>query len=115
MIHALRSCVPLGMCGLMLLASCGERPLPDPPPKSVPTQQDLIAFHRERAILLETLQEIAELLDGLPVPVQRAFLMAQLDGLSQAEIAASLKISVTTVKRYLIRAGTQCYFAIAAP
>lgn len=39
----------------MLLASCGERPLPDPPPKSVPTQQDLIAFHRERAILLDSM------------------------------------------------------------
>ncbi len=67
----------------------------------------------ERAILLETLQEIADLLEGLPVAVKRAFLMAQLDGMSQAEIAAALKISVTTVKRYLVRAGAQCYFAIA--
>lgn len=77
------------------------------PPSLVPSVE-------ERAILLETLQEIAELLDGLPVPVQRAFLMAQLDGLSQSEIAAALRISVTTVKRYLVRAGTQCYFAMAA-
>lgn len=66
----------------------------------------------ERAILLETLQEIATLLDGLPVAVKRAFLMAQLDGMAQADIAAALGVSVTTVKRYLVRAGTQCYFAI---
>ncbi|AOY96215.1 RNA polymerase subunit sigma [Cupriavidus sp. USMAA2-4] len=66
-----------------------------------------------RAILLETLHEIDALLDGLPVPVKRAFLMAQLDGMSQLEIAAALDISVTTVKRYLVRAGTQCYFAQA--
>ncbi|MBV8272699.1 MAG: sigma-70 family RNA polymerase sigma factor [Cupriavidus sp.] len=65
----------------------------------------------ERAILLETLHEIAELLEGLPVAVKRAFLMAQLEGLSQAEIAAGLRVSVTTVKRYLVRACTQCYFA----
>ncbi|MGO4303358.1 sigma-70 family RNA polymerase sigma factor [Cupriavidus sp. RAF12] len=68
----------------------------------------------ERAILLETLQEIANLLDGLPVPVKRAFLMAQLEGLTQPEIASALRISVTTVKRYLARAGTQCYFAMPA-
>jgi len=76
------------------------------PPELVPSAE-------ERAILLETLQEIAELLDGLPVAVKRAFLMAQLEGMSQTEIAAALKISVTTVKRHLVRAGTQCYFAMA--
>lgn len=73
---------------------------------------DSIPSTEERAILLETLQEIADLLDGLPAPVKRAFLMAQLDGMSQAEIAAALGVSLTTVKRYLVKAGTQCYFAI---
>ncbi|WP_420213824.1 sigma-70 family RNA polymerase sigma factor [Janthinobacterium fluminis] len=67
----------------------------------------------ERAMLLETLFELDRLLDGLPQPVKRAFLFAQLDGLSHAEIALALGVSVTTVKRYLVRAGTQCYFAIA--
>lgn len=65
----------------------------------------------DSAMLLETLVEIDRLLDGLPRPVKRAFLLAQLDGLSQAAIAAELGISVTTVKRYLVRAGVQCYFA----
>lgn len=67
----------------------------------------------ERAMLLETLVEIDCLLAGLPPQVKRAFLYAQLDGLSQAEIAAELGISVSTVKRHLVRAGTQCYFALA--
>ncbi len=66
----------------------------------------------ERAILLETLLEIDHLLNGLPLPVKRAFLYAQLDGMSHAEIAAELNVSITTVKRYLIKAGTQCYFAL---
>ncbi len=66
----------------------------------------------ERAILLETLIEIDRLLANLPLQVKRAFLYAQLDGLSQAEIAAVLGISISTVKRHLIRAGTQCYFAM---
>lgn len=66
----------------------------------------------ERAILLETLLEIDRLLDGLPLPVKRAFLYAQLDGMSYAEIAAELHISITTVKRYLVKAAAQCYFAL---
>jgi RNA polymerase sigma-19 factor, ECF subfamily len=77
------------------------------PPATIPSTE-------ERAILLETLQEIADLLDGLTVPVKRAFLMAQLDGMSQTEIAATLGVSLTTVKRYLVKAGTQCYFAAGA-
>jgi DNA-directed RNA polymerase specialized sigma24 family protein len=66
----------------------------------------------ERALLLEALYEIDSLLEGLPVVVKRAFLLAQLDGSSHAEIAAQLKISIATVKRYLVRAGAQCFFAL---
>lgn len=66
----------------------------------------------ECAILLETLLEIDRLLNGLPLPVKRAFLYAQLDGMSHTEIAAELNVSITTVKRYLIKAGAQCYFAL---
>lgn len=74
--------------------------------------QALAPSPEERAILLETLFEIDRLLDGLPVPVKRAFLHAQLDGMSHGEIGAALGISITTVKRYLLRAGAQCYFAL---
>lgn len=61
-------------------------------------------------MVVETLMEVDRLLDGLPVIVKRAFLYAQLDGLKQAEIAKQLNISVSTVKRYLVQAGVQCYF-----
>lgn len=67
----------------------------------------------ERAMLLEALCEIDRLLDGLPLPVRRAFLYAQLDGMGHAEIAARLDVSLTTVKRYLVRAMAQCYFAVS--
>jgi RNA polymerase sigma-19 factor, ECF subfamily len=66
----------------------------------------------ERAILLETLVEIDRVLAGLPAQVRRAFLLAQLDGMSQADIAAELGISLSTVKRHLVRAGAQCYFGL---
>lgn len=68
----------------------------------------------ERAVVLETLLEIDQLLDGLPLAAKRAFLLAQLDGLTQAEIARELGVSLATVKRYLVKAGTHCFFAMAA-
>lgn len=64
----------------------------------------------ERASVFETLLAVDCMLDGLPLPVKRAFLMNQLEGMSHADIAAALEISITTVKHYLVKAGTQCYF-----
>lgn len=72
--------------------------------------EPLAASPEERAMLLQTLTDIDRMLDGLPAPVKRAFLMSQLDELSHAGIAAALGISITTVKRYLVKAGQQCYF-----
>lgn len=65
----------------------------------------------EQQILLETLQQIDQRLDGLPLPVKEAFLLSQLDGLPQADIARQLNVSIATVKRYLARATLQCFFA----
>src|SRR5690606_32776082 len=73
-----------------------------PEPLSVPLE--------EQAIMLETLVEIDRLLERLSWPVRKAFLLSQLDGLSHAEIAADLGVSVSTVKRYIVRAARQCYF-----
>ncbi len=66
----------------------------------------------ERAIILQTLVELDQLLDGLPVQVKRAFLLAQLDGLTYAQIGAELGISIATVKRHLNKAALRCYFAL---
>jgi RNA polymerase sigma factor (sigma-70 family) len=66
----------------------------------------------ERAIILETLLELDRLLDGLPLPVKRALLLAQVDGLSHGEIASQLGISIATVKRHLQKAALRCYFAL---
>ncbi len=66
----------------------------------------------ERAIILQTLLELDQLLDGLPVQVKRAFLLAQLDGLTYAQIGAELGISIATVKRHLNKAAMRCYFAL---
>jgi RNA polymerase sigma-70 factor (ECF subfamily) len=64
-----------------------------------------------RLMVLETLVEIDRRLLGLPVQAKQAFLLAQLEGLGQAEIAAELGISVSTVKRHLAKAAMRCFFS----
>lgn len=64
----------------------------------------------QRMLMFETLLEIDHRLDALGPVVRRAFLLFQLDGLPQAEIAATLGISVPSVKRYVARALVACCF-----
>lgn len=65
-----------------------------------------------RMVLLETLVEIDRRLDGLAIPVRKAFLLSQLDGMGQADIAKALGISLATVQRYIVKAVHQCYFPV---
>lgn len=62
----------------------------------------------QRWLLLETLQALDELLDGLPQVVRRAFLWSQLEGLGYREIAERLQVSERTVKRYMAQAYEHC-------
>lgn len=63
-----------------------------------------------RAILLETLVELDRRLDTLAPPVRRAFLLSQLDGMPQQDIAAELQLSLATVQRYIAKAAHLCFF-----
>lgn len=72
--------------------------------------EPLVQSPEERAIVLETLAELDQLLDGLPPKVRTAFLYAQLDGLPYAEIAELLDVSLSSVKQYMARAIRHCYF-----
>lgn len=62
----------------------------------------------QRWILLETLQTLDALLDGLPGLVRRAFLLSQLGGLCYRDIAERLEVSERTVKRYMAQAYEHC-------
>lgn len=64
-----------------------------------------------RALVLEALLEIDRLLDGLPRRAKRIFLMAQVDGMTQAAIAEELRLSLPTVRRDLVGAIAHCSFA----
>lgn len=63
----------------------------------------------ERTLLMELLLRIDALLDGLRAPVRKAFLMAQIEDLSHAEIASRLAVSQRSVERYVAEALLHCY------
>jgi RNA polymerase sigma factor (sigma-70 family) len=68
----------------------------------------------ERALIIETLMQIDALLDGLSPKARKAFLLSQLEGLSYADIAVQLEVSVSMVKKYMLQAMTHC-MQIALP
>ena len=66
----------------------------------------------ERAIVLEALMALDKMLDGLPAVTKRAFLMTQLDDMTHGDVAQSLGISISTVKRHIATAAMRCYFTV---
>lgn len=61
-----------------------------------------------RALILETLLRIDTALDSLAPKVRNTFLLSQLDGLTYADIAARLGLSLATVKRHMVKAFRAC-------
>jgi RNA polymerase sigma factor (sigma-70 family) len=57
-----------------------------------------------RAAVLEALNEVDQVLALLSSKARHAFLMSQLEGYTQEEIAEALSVSVRTVQRYLLQA-----------
>lgn len=70
----------------------------------------------DRVIMLQTLQALDRMLDGLGVKAKAAFLMSQLQGLTYPQIAGQLQVSVSSVTKYMARATEHCLlFAVENP
>ena len=70
------------------------------------------------SILLESLQLVDRALERLSSKARAAFLLAHLDGMTYAQIAAELGTTTHSVKKYLSKANLLCFFAVpdfAAP
>jgi RNA polymerase sigma-70 factor (ECF subfamily) len=61
-----------------------------------------------RAIVVETLLEIGDMLERLSQKAAAAFIMAQVDGMPYREIADRLGVSDRMVKKYIAQAMLQC-------
>lgn len=68
----------------------------------------LVPSPEDQAVILETLHEIDAMLDRLSARARTTFLLAQLEGLTYAEIAERLRVNIRTVKRYMAAAYEEC-------
>lgn len=75
--------------------------------------EDFAPSPEERALLLETLEYIAQALDGLPLKARQAFLLSQIDGLGYQAIAEQLGISHSTVRRHMAEGFRRIALALA--
>jgi len=67
----------------------------------------------DRAVLLETLDYIAQALDGLPLKARQAFVLSQIHGLGYHAIAGQLCISHSTVRRHMAEGFRRIAIALA--
>lgn len=68
-----------------------------------------------RMLVVEALNAVSRVLDGLSPRVRDIFLLSQLDGLTYAEISSQFDMSVNAVQKSMIRAFQHCYAAVYAP
>jgi len=61
-----------------------------------------------QAALLEALTAVDQVLARLPGKARRAFLLSQLEGWGQEQIAGEMGVTVRTVQRWLVKAYEEC-------
>ncbi|WP_144156297.1 sigma-70 family RNA polymerase sigma factor [Paraburkholderia sp. BCC1885] len=67
-----------------------------------------VQSEEEKYQMLQMLIEIDRRLSGLPSKVKLAFIYSQLEGMTYAEIATKLGVSISMVGQYMTKALTHC-------
>ena len=76
---------------------------------------EAIAISEEdKAIIIETLVAVDKSLSALGERARRIFMLSQIEGLTSQQIADQLQVSLTTVKKHMIRALTECALIMAS-
>jgi RNA polymerase sigma-70 factor (ECF subfamily) len=65
-----------------------------------------------RLLVIEALDAVGQVLDGLGHKVRDIFLLSQLDGLTYPQIAEQLGLSVNVVQKAMLKAYRHCYAAV---
>lgn len=63
---------------------------------------------------LQLLSHLDQALDTLPDKVRQTFLLSRFDGLTYAQIAKRLEVSVASVRLYMLKAATLCLVTFEA-
>ncbi|WP_460161492.1 sigma-70 family RNA polymerase sigma factor [Pseudomonas sp. S2_B10] len=74
-----------------------------------------VISEEDRALIIETLIAVDKALTGLGPRTRHIFMLSQVDGLTYQQIAVQLRVSLTTVKKHMIRALTECALLMAQP
>ena len=72
-------------------------------------EEPLAPSPETQALVVEVLIRIDRMLDAMPAPVREAFVLSQFEGLSYAQIAQRLGVSISSVQKYMTRAIHACY------
>ncbi|WP_336356594.1 sigma-70 family RNA polymerase sigma factor [Pseudomonas granadensis] len=82
--------------------------------QALATRPEASAISEEdRALIIETLMAVDKALAGLGARTLRIFMLSQIEGLTYQQIAVQLQVSLTTVKKHMIRALTECALIMA--
>lgn len=65
-----------------------------------------------RLLVLETLDAVGRVLDGLGAKTREIFLLSQLDGMTYPQIALQVGVSVNVVQKAMLKAYRICYAAV---
>jgi len=76
--------------------------------------QSLVCSPEQISLVIEALVAVDAMLSTLPDKPRRAFLLAQLDGLTYREIAEELSVSERMVKKYMAATMLHCLKAAAS-
>ena len=83
--------------------------------QSLAERPDATAISEEdKAIIIETLVAVDKALASLGERSRRIFILSQIDGLTYQQIADQLQVSLTTVKKHMVRALTECSMIMAS-
>lgn len=74
----------------------------------------LAISEEDKAIIIETLVAVDKALSALGERARRIFMLSQIEGLTYQQIADQLQVSLTTVKKHMIRALTECALIMAS-
>lgn len=75
--------------------------------------EGLVISEEDKALIIETLVAVDKALAGLGTRARQIFILSQVDGMTYQQIALQLKVSLTTVKKHMIRALTECAVVMA--
>ncbi len=75
--------------------------------------QDMVISEEDKALIIETLWAVDKALDDLGPRTKRIFMLSQIEGMTYQQIALELRVSLTTVKKHMIRAFTECSVLMA--